>query len=108
MARRGDHGEGDGVGIEGPSGGTAADATAAATPAWRAMASARPGGNPGNSSLIAWANAAWNSMSCLAIDTLLVPQATALAGVVVGQAPPFGVHQRLLLDQDTLTLVAAP
>jgi len=39
---------------------------------------------------------------------LLLPQATALAGVLVGQAFLLGALQRLVFDQDALALVAAP
>ena len=39
---------------------------------------------------------------------LLLAQVAALAGVLVGQALLFGLHQRRLLHQDALALVTVP
>jgi hypothetical protein len=93
--------------VEGPSGGAAADATTA-------PGASVPGdlfGSLGRATGEQFGDG--QSEGDLQLDVLfraalLLPQSTAMAGVLVGQALLLGLLQRLLFNQDALALVAAP
>ena len=107
MAHRGDYRKGDRVGIEGSSGGAAADA-AAATGAGMPSDVVGPLGRASREQLGDRTCEGGVELGVVLPSTPLVPLAPALTGDIVGQARMLGLLQRLLLDEDALALVALP